>query len=459
MKKTNVLFLVLVIFAFVVPSAFAKGAEETSVKEDAVKITVWGPLENYSEAEKESWNFCVEEFKRRYPEIEIESVFSPAGTDYRQQYDKALMAGDEPTVTNLLPYVDVQSRAANGTIADISQFVENWDLKKEGKVNDAMDKALMYKGNWYGVMDYIYLAGTVYNKASLEAGGGDSENLPATWQEFIQVGEMVSDKMAPRFAYLLLGQDWNAWPFTPWIWSAGGDMVYPNNDGTYRVGFSDEPGVDVAMLWHDMIWKYGMTQKDVLKSWNDLRDDMHSGRGVFAFGRLDHYVDEAEKKYGITPETFGIMPLPAKDGSTKQTAIAGGNAWVFSPKASPEELEAAWKFVQLFDYDEEFQIKKWKHENSIGGLTNRIPPRADMIDQKFALATSWPEGWSEEAAIISKAAIMEPWCADWNGLKNIFAPYLQQILLDENITRSEAQAILKEAADEVYSTYPDSFKK
>ncbi|MDC7244933.1 MAG: extracellular solute-binding protein [Sphaerochaetaceae bacterium] len=459
MRNLKKLVMVTLLVVLAASMGFAQGGKEQAADEQKVKITVWGPLENYSEAEKQSWNYCVEEYRRRYPEVEIVSVFSPAGTDYRQQYDKALMAGDAPTVTNLLPYVDVQTRAANGTIADITKFVENWDLKKEGKVNTAMDAALNYKGRWYGVMDYLYLAGTVYSKASLEAGGGDPSDLPDTWEEFTALGEKVSDINAPRFGYLLLGMDWNAWPFTPWVWSAGGEMVEPNNDGTYRVAFCDDPGVKVAMLWHDMIWEYKMTQKDVLKSWNDLRDDMQSGRGVFAFGRLDHYVDEAKKKYGVPAENFGIIPIPAMNENYEPTAIAGGNAWVFSPTATEAELEAAWNFVQLFDFDEEFQIEKWEYENTIGGLTNRIPPRADMIDQKFALATSWPEGWAEEAAAISKAAIMEPWCADWNGLKNILAPYLQKILLTEDISESEVKALLTQAAEEAYAAYPDSFRK
>ncbi|AEV29428.1 ABC-type sugar transport system, periplasmic component [Sphaerochaeta pleomorpha str. Grapes] len=459
MKKVR-FTVVLILLLASAGIAFAAGtAETTAAPQQKVKITVWGPLENYSEAEKLSWNFCVEEFKKRNPDIEIESIFSPAGTDYRQQYDKALMAGEAPTVTNLLPYVDVQTRAANGMIADISDFVDNWDLKKQGIVNPAMDEALQYNGKWYGVMDYVYLAGTVYNKTALKAGGGDVSKLPKTWDEFTSLGQKITDLKTPRFGYLLLGMEWNAWPFTPWVWSAGGEMVIPNGNGTYKVGFSEEPGVDAAMLWHDMIWKYHMTQKDVLKSWNDLRDDMHSGRGVFAFGRMDHYASDAEKKYGIPQSTFGIIPIPAKDASQKQVSIAGGNAWIFSPTATPAELDAAWKFVQLFDYDKDFQIKKWEYENSIGGINNRIPPRVDIIDTKFSMATSWPEGWAEEFSVISATARMEPWCPNWNNLKNILAPVLQKILLTENISRNEVRDLLTQAANEAYKMYPDTFRK
>jgi ABC-type glycerol-3-phosphate transport system substrate-binding protein len=459
-KKRGLLCLALVVSLLLTP-IFAQGTTETQAPkaDEKVTITVWGPLENYSETDKKSWTYCVEEYRKRYPNVEVISVFSPAGTDYRQQYDKALMAGEAPTVTNLLPYVDVQSRASQGMAADISDFVNNWDLKKQGKVNDAMDQALQYNGKWYGVMDYIYIAGTVINKKTLEAAGGSMDKLPKTWDEFTAFGQKATDLSIPRFGYLLVGMEWNAWPFTPWVWSAGGEMVKANGDGTYHVGFADEPGVDAAMLWHDMIWKYHMTQKDALKSWNDLRDDMQSGRGVFAFGRIDHYDAEAERKYGVPRSNFSIMPIPAKDAQHKSACIAGGNAWIFSPTATKAQLKAAWDFVQLFDYDEEFQIQKWEYENSIGGLTDRIPPRADMIQKKFSLATSWPEGRAEACAAAANVAKMEPWCPNWNNLKNILAPYLQKILLTENHDRNGVSKLLQQAADEAYKAYPETFKK
>lgn len=428
-----------------------------ALAEEKVKITVWGPLESYSEADKLSWTYCVEEYQRRYPNVEIESIFSPPGTDYREQYDKALMAGNEPTCTNLLPYVDIPTRAANGTIADITWLVEDWDLLKQGLVNPVFDEAIHIKDRWYAVMDYMYLAGTPYNKTALTEGGGDANNLPHTWSSFVDVCKKVTDPSVPRFGYLLLGMEWNAWPFTGWVRSAGGEMVQKNDDGTYRIAFNETPGVDAAELWNKMFWEYAVTQKDVLKSWNDLRDDMHSGRGVFAFGRMDHYASDAETKYGIPKSTFGIMPIPAKDEGGRQVTMAGGNVWIFSPNATKEQLKAAWDFAMLVSYDSEFLLQKWEYENSIGGLTDRVPARADLIDKKYAYGTNWPEGWADNFIELAKYAIVEPFCTNWNDLKNILYPYLQEILLTENISRDQIQTLLNNAAQETYAAYPNSF--
>jgi hypothetical protein len=83
-----------------------------------------------------------------------------------------------------------------------------------------------------------------------------------------------------------------------------------------------------------------------------------------------------------------------------------------------------------------------------------------MVDIKFKqYSTKWPKGWAEEFAAISQVVQLEPFCPNWNDLKNILAPYLQQILLKEGITRDEIRTLLNKAADETYAAHPASFKK
>jgi ABC-type glycerol-3-phosphate transport system substrate-binding protein len=459
--KFSILILIFTIFA--VGTLFANPSKEKAgaAAGGKVAITVWGPTENASQTLKDSFKFVVEEYRRRYPDVEVTSEVLAAGTDYRQRYDQALMAGEAPTITNILPPVDVQTRAKNGTIREITPLILNWDLKKQGVLNTSFDPALELNGKWYAVMDRLYLAGTPYHKTNLRAGGGNPEKLPKTWSEFIDVCVKVTDPRAPRYGYLLLGMEWNAWPFTVWVWSAGGDMVRPNPDGTYKITFNEEPGVDVAEFWNSLIWKHGVTQKDVLKSWNDLRDDMHAGRGVFAFSSIENYTADAEKKYGVPIETFGIMPMPAKDGPNgKLAGLCGGNVWTFSPHATEAQVKAGWDFVQLASYDKEFLPKVWAYENTLTGIDSQVPARVDMVDIKYGqFGTKWPKGWAEEFAALSRVVTLEPFCANWNDLKNVIAPYLQQILLKQGITRDEIRTLLNKAADETYAAYPASFKR
>lgn len=68
--------------------------------------------------------------EEKFPDINVEFTTLPQGSTYRQEYDKALMAGTAPSITNIFSYTDIPERINNGTVADITKFVDNWDMKK-----------------------------------------------------------------------------------------------------------------------------------------------------------------------------------------------------------------------------------------------------------------------------------------------------------------------------------------
>jgi ABC-type glycerol-3-phosphate transport system substrate-binding protein len=441
---------------------FAGGRRESAAPAAGGKVALrlWGPASDATESSKNQFQFILSEFKKRYPDVDVTYDTPLPGTDYRQQYDRALMAGNAPDVTAMFPPVDIPTRAKNGTIKDITSLVESWDLKRQGIVNTAFDEALLVDGKWYGIMDKLYLAATAYNRNALIAGGGDPNNLPKTWDEFVTVGAKVTDTSVPRFGYLLVGMEWNAWPFTPWVWAAGGEMVRKNADGTYKIAFTEEPGVDAAEIWNAMVWKHQMTQKDVLKNYSDLQDDFHSGRGVFAWGGIVGYALTAKEKYGLPIEGFGGIPIPAKNASNKPAVLCGGEVWTLNPRIADASVQAAWNWAMFNSYDQEFLEKRWAFDNTQNGIDDYIPAIASLVEIKFSkYGVGWPSHWGKENAELSALAKLEPYCPNWNDLKNILAPYLQQILLKEGITRNEIRGILNQAADEAYATYPQSFKR
>jgi ABC-type glycerol-3-phosphate transport system substrate-binding protein len=440
---------------------FAGGRRQPSVtgSDGKVKLKLWSPPIETTEAGMKAWEFRIQEFKKRYPNVELELEQQPPGIDYRQAYDTALMAGTVPTVVTIFPPVDVPTRAKNGTIKDISTLVENWDLRQQGLVNSAFDEALVIDGKWYGIISTLYVAATPYNRVALREGGGDPDRLPKTWDEFAALGQRITDKSKPRFAYIMMGMEFNAWPFTPWVWSAGGEMVRPNPDGTYRVAFTEEPGIDAAVFWHDMVWKYNMTQRNVLEGWDELQDDMASGRGIFGWGMINYFSDNALNRYNVPQETFGIMPIPARNSSNQPYSLCGGTVYAWSPRITDEQAKAGWDFAQLISFDKDFMEAQWAYENTLVGINADIPGRIDMTQIKFEkYGAAWPRHWAREFDELSRVTKLEPYCANWNELKNIIAPHLQAILAREAITREEIRAILNTAARECYDQYPNSFR-
>jgi ABC-type glycerol-3-phosphate transport system substrate-binding protein len=460
MMKRLLLMSMMLILGCALVFARGQGSSSSSSSGGKTPLRIWGPASDATENGKKQFQFTIGEFKKRYPTIELTIDTPLPGSDYRQQYDRALMAGNAPDVTAMFPPVDIPTRAKNGTIKDITALVKNWDLKNQGKVNSSFDEALFIDGKWYAIMDKLYVAATPYNRTALIAGGGDPNNLPKTWSEFVTLGVKVTDPSIPRFGYLLMGMEWNAWPFTPWVWSAGGEMVRKNADGTYKIAFNEEPGVDAAEMWNAMVWKYGITQKDVLKNWDELQNDFQAGRGVFAWDNFIGAALAGKEKYGQPLDTFGSMPIPGKDASHSPVALCGGEVWTFNPRIADTSVQAAWNWAMFNSYDREYLESKWAFDNTLNGIDSYIPATDELGDIKFSrYGTGWPAHWARDIASIRNIARLEPYCPNWNELKNILAPYLQQILLKEGISRDEIRGILNQAADEAYNTYPQSFKR
>ena len=114
------------------------------VAEDGViEITMWSETNEDSEpVAKELEALQDQALAEKFPNIKINKVIKTMGTDYRQEYDKALMAGNAPDFFAGFSYTDIPTRIENGTIADITNLVADWDLKKEDKVITTFDKVI-----------------------------------------------------------------------------------------------------------------------------------------------------------------------------------------------------------------------------------------------------------------------------------------------------------------------------
>ena len=299
MKKSRLVALILGLVMLVsLLGGDAPEAETTKAPEESqetqteqpsgekVKVKLYMlPQDDDSDIVKQRFEFIKGKVEAKFPDYDIEWTRMAPGTDYRQQYDKLLMSGDGPTLWGSLPFVDIQTRMRNGTIADITDYVVNWDLRNEGKVNPSIEDALHDdEGHWFAVPYAPYIMGMLYNKTAIEAGGGSTDNVPKTWEEFGALAQSLTDKDVPRFGYTLLGSDYCAWPLTPWVWSAGGEMVIPNDDGTYSIGFNQEKGVDAIMYMHDLVFKYQCTQTDLLESYDDYMSNMTVGYACYGWG-------------------------------------------------------------------------------------------------------------------------------------------------------------------------------
>lgn len=431
------------------------------VAEDGVvEITMWSSTNEDSEpVDKELQAYTDAILAEKFPNIKINKVIKTMGTDYRQEYDKALMAGKAPDFFDQFSYTDIPTRIENGTIADITNIVADWDLKKDDKVITTFDKVINANDKWYAIPRSAYIKSIIANTTALKEAGFDTNKMPRTWDEFKAMGAKVTDKANAKFGHVLMGMDWCAWPFSSWVWSAGGDMVTANGDGTYKLTFTEDPAVDAAMFWNEMIWEEEMTQKNVLSSIDENTTMLANGSGLTMWGSFTDVRIEILEQNGLAMSDFDMFPIPTKDESIAAPALAGGEVITFNPKADEETLKAAFEVATFLYYDEEYLKKTWEIKAKYGVSNIDLPARSDLYLAKLDTC----EGISEDAKTrlveATANAIPEPCPPHWSDLKTLIAKPLQKIMLTEGITRDEAKKLFEDCANELYNLYPEAFKK
>jgi hypothetical protein len=188
--------------------------------------------------------------------------------------------------------------------------------------------------------------------------------------------------------------------------------------------------------------------------------DIKSGRACFSWADLAWLINEAElNKYGLSMSDFGFIPMPVKDESIKNPVLSGGECVTFNPKASKEEIEAAFKFFDFYYFDEEYLAEVWKilDENDRSSLQTCANPA--LYEKMLKTFSNIPESIRNDMINGIKNAKPEPACLNWNDMKNALVIPLQKILLSENITREECKKLLDACAEELYNKYPDAFRK
>lgn len=438
-------------------SASGCGTKKEVSSDGKTKVTLWTNVtQDSTQVMKDLQADLEKRIAEKFPDYDVEFV-QKVYTDYNQDYDKALMAGNAPDAFDMFSYTAIPTRIKNGTIADISDLVSDWDMKKEDKVINTFDDVISKDGKWYAIPRHAYTSALYVNKKAISDGGENPENLPKKWDEFDTYCQKITDKSVPRFGYEIMGMDFCAWAFTPWVWSAGGEMVEPAENGKWRITFTDDAGVDAACYLNRLVNQSKVTQTNILCDLSDTDDDMMSGRSCFAWGTVANVEAEKVKQYGLSTTDFTQMCMPVKDSSITNPALAGGEVITFNPKCDKETLKAAFDVMTFMYYDEEYQKIKWQASFDNGSCDIYIPARKDLYEEKLAMNPLLTDEARENIKQQAEVSKPEPYCEHWGDLKSQLVVPLQKIYSMPNLSRDDIKKILSDCADELCKLYPDTF--
>jgi multiple sugar transport system substrate-binding protein len=186
-------------------------------------------------------------------------------------------------------------------------------------------------GKTYGIPFAISIPTVYFNGDLVKAAGGDTNNLPKTWDDILELAKKIK---APSggiyFDYTPTGN----WTFIALVQAAGGRMMTPDMK---RIAFNGKEGKEALKLLK-AIGEAGM--KDMSRE-QAKQAFVAGSMGILVTSSSDItlYTEQAAGRFPIVVSQF---PVP----SDKGLLPAGGNALMIHTKDAAKQ-KLAWEFIKF----------------------------------------------------------------------------------------------------------------
>jgi len=296
-------------------------------------IAVGGPLTKVIDG-------LAAEFEKQNPGIKVHPIYAGNYDDARIKALAALKAG-QPAQLSVLFSIDIYELLEQDVIVPWDDVAATADDKAWLK---AFYPALMmngtYKGKVYGIPFQRSTIVLYWNKDAFKEAGLDPNKPPASWNEMTRMGEKLVKKDASgnvtRWGVEVPSTGYAYWMFQAFARQNGQDLM--NREGN-KTNY-DSPDVIAALqYWRDLGAKYKVMPEGTVE-WGTLRQAFTEGKTAMIWhttGNLTAVKDTAKFPFGVA-----MLPASKQRGSP----TGGGNFYLFK-KTTPEERQAALKFVKF----------------------------------------------------------------------------------------------------------------
>lgn len=225
---------------------------------------------------------------------------------------------------------------------------------------------------------YSQVYALYYNKKSFADAGLQP---PKTWEELVDAAKKLTNPAQKKWGIVIPGATVNASMHFSFIFGQqnGGDAF----DGSGKPTFTNDGMVKGVKQYVDL-----MARDKVVNPSAAQYSDATQAAGDFARGDAAMYFAQTSginvlKQNGMTPEQYGIVPIPAPQGGKNiGSFVAGTNISIFK---NTKHLDAALEFVKFMTGDEE-QATLNKAYTSQPAVTG-VPPAFTDDKQKLDVFT------------------------------------------------------------------------
>jgi multiple sugar transport system substrate-binding protein len=317
-----------------------------------------------------------------------------------------LAGGTLPDVFTV-PFTDGRGLVEQKQVADISQLVATypWAAQlnpKVAEVGQATD------GGQWAVPIAAYGQGLHYNRALFAQAGLDPDKPPTTWDEVRADAKTIAEETGQAGYAMMTQSNTGGWILTSTVYAMGGRLVELDSDGEPVVTVDSDATKNALQYLQTLRWTDNAMGANFLYDWASIHQDFGAGKiGMFISGGGDY--GNLITQNGLNPEDYGVTVVPL-DGSDAGT-LGGGTLAVVNAKATPEEQDAAVKWIDFY---------------YIAKLTDQDQA---VVDAQTTAAQNLPVG-APQLPVFDQATYDEQqgWIRDYvNVPLNQFAPYTSQI--------------------------------
>jgi len=276
----------------------------------------------------------VADFQKENPDIKVNAIYAGNYNDARIKALAALKSG-KPAQTSVMFSIDIYELIEQGAIVAFDDVIKTADDKKWLQ---SFYPALMENGKTLGKTWGIpFQRSTIvmyYNKDAFRAAGLDPENPPATWDELVAAGKVLTKKSGNRvdqWGAMIPSTGYPYWMFGALAMQNGQTLM--NSDGN-MTHFDAPATVEALQFWKDLGNKHGIMPSGTIE-WGTLRQNFLQGKTAIMWHSTGNLTTVKKK----AKFDFGVARLPPN--KRRGTPTGGGNFYIFK-KTSPEE-RAAWQ--------------------------------------------------------------------------------------------------------------------
>ena len=327
----------------------AKSSTEVSKPADApaptpekvtLKLGIW-PEDTLTDDIKmhEKW---VETFNAKYPDVEVVPAYYKYATD---TFVSLAESGNLPTVFESW-YTEPQKLIEGGFVKDITAELKElgWDNAMNPTIKDLLSK----DGKIYGIPRDGYALGLMINVELFEKAGLVDANgvpkYPKTWEELAQTAKIIKDKTGSAGICILAKDNAGGWHYSSIAWAFGAQME-AQKDGKWVAQLNSPENIAAMTYVKDLKWKYDVLTADPTnEDWGTGFKQLGTGAAAMYIGANDA-TNQPTQVNKLDVKKLALVPLPAGPGG--QYSLMGGTPYMFSAKATSQEVKAAFHYIEV----------------------------------------------------------------------------------------------------------------